>query len=73
MKSGPRADRPADEQVRWTCESDECPERKRRAGLRRGPAKPDETIQWIVSSAERAELGRGAGELPPRAQAPYQT
>ncbi len=35
--------------------------------MRRGPAKPDETIQWIVSSAERREPKRAAGEK--RAQA----
>jgi hypothetical protein len=33
-------------------------------GVRCGPPQADEMVQWTISSAERRELRRAAGELP---------
>jgi hypothetical protein len=67
VKHGSRADRPADEQVRWTCESDERPERKRTAG-ELSPHAPAMRRAWArrrgVASAAPTKSSKGPALLP---------
>ncbi len=37
--------------------------------MRSGSPKVNEMVRWTISSDERAELGRGAGELPDQSAA----